>query len=243
MISEDDDLSGDNGTNPPEAAARSGGSRRRVAAGIAGLAVLGAGAYLVADGTRHHDTEPGKSTAITVATGSPAVTPASGSAAGPLSSATADAVHAPDLGTEPPRNAKEAAAEIAAARAAAAKDGYPVHRGFTPAPNAVQGPVTVTNTGSLRTGGTMRVVTARHDLSGQRELLWAADDGEPFGDARCTQNFHFSNNVKPRVRPTMLLCWRTSNQKSVVTVAVSRTGRPMKSLSVAEIDRQWAALG
>ena len=101
----------------------------------------------------------------------------------------------------------------------------------------------VTNEGSLKEGGTLRVITAQHDLTGQRELLWAADDGKPVGSAHCTQNFHFSNDGKAKVRPTMLLCWRTSAGKSVVTVAVVRTGRPSTAASVGVIDRRWAEMG
>jgi hypothetical protein len=133
------------------------------------------------------------------------------------------------------------AERIAAARAAAAKDGFPIQR---PLAAAQSGPVTVTNSGSLmRDGATLRIITAKYDLTGQRELAWAADGGEPVGNAHCTQNFHFSNNGTARERPTMLLCWLTSAGKSVVTVAVTKQGRPSTAASVATIDQQWAKLG
>jgi hypothetical protein len=88
----------------------------------------------------------------------------------------------------------------------------------------------------------MRVVTARYDLTGRRELSWAADDGEPVGDVHCTQNFRFADGGAARERPTMLLCWHTSAGKSVVTIAVTKEGRPSKSVSAAAVDKAWSAL-
>jgi hypothetical protein len=84
----------------------------------------------------------------------------------------------------------------------------------------------------------MRIRTARYDLAGQYELAWAADDGERVGNARCTQNLRLAGVA--RERPTMLLCWHTSAGKSVVTLAVTRQGRPSRATSVATIDEQWA---
>jgi hypothetical protein len=136
------------------------------------------------------------------------------------------------------------AERIEAARAAAAKDGFPLQRPLVPPKVATDAVApTVTNIGSLQTDGlTMRVVSAKYDLTGQRELAWAADGGEPVGAARCTQNFRFSNTGTPQERPTMLLCWHTSAGKSVLTVAVTKSGRPSRSASVAAIDKAWSAL-
>jgi hypothetical protein len=89
----------------------------------------------------------------------------------------------------------------------------------------------------------MRIMTAKGDLSGQREMLWAADGGKPVGDARCTQKFHFSANGEAAVRPTMLLCWRTSAARSVVVLSIAKQGRPSQAASVAMIGRQWDSLG
>jgi hypothetical protein len=86
----------------------------------------------------------------------------------------------------------------------------------------------------------MRVISAKFDLTGQKELLWAADGGLPVGDARCTRKFHFSNNEDPHVIPTMLMCWRTSAVKSVVVVSVSYHGKPAAAEAVAVLDREWA---
>jgi hypothetical protein len=104
--------------------------------------------------------------------------------------------------------------------------------------------VTVTNSGSIaEEHHTLRVVSARADLSGQRELAWVADSGRPVGTARCTQNFQFSPDSPAAVRPTMLLCWRTSANKSVYTVAVDLDHPPSEQAAVATIDRVWSDLG
>src|SRR5690348_5422495 len=60
-----------------------------------------------------------------------------------------------------------------------------------PEPPAVQpesvAKVKVTSSGSIaKDKATLKVVTAHTDLTGQRELAWAADAGHPVGDARCT---------------------------------------------------------
>ncbi|MFC7279249.1 hypothetical protein ACFQS1_35255 [Paractinoplanes rhizophilus] len=89
----------------------------------------------------------------------------------------------------------------------------------------------------------MRVVSARSDLTGQRELAWVGDEGEPIGNARCTQRIRLSNNQTATVRRNLLLCWRTSSEKSVYTVAVDLDGKPSRIKSVASIERQWSKLG
>jgi hypothetical protein len=103
--------------------------------------------------------------------------------------------------------------------------------------------VTVTTTG----GGpgdtrTFKVVSARKDLTGQRELVWAADAGKPLDGARCTQNFKFGPNSRKGIRKTLLLCWRVSAQRSVYTIAVDMKGTPSRQLSVAELNRVWDSL-
>jgi hypothetical protein len=103
---------------------------------------------------------------------------------------------------------------------------------------------TVTNSGSLpKDHHTLRVVSARGDLSGARELTWAADSGHPVGSSRCTQNFRIGPSSPASERPTMLLCWRTSAGKSVYTIAVDIDHRPSERASVATIDTVWSKLG
>jgi hypothetical protein len=111
------------------------------------------------------------------------------------------------------------------------------------APAVVDVDVTVSSSGSLpKDHRTLRVVTARSDLTGQRELAWAADAGYAVGKAKCTQNFRFSETSRVGERPTMLLCWRTSAQKSVVVIAVDIDKRPSAQKSVATLNRIWSRL-
>jgi hypothetical protein len=90
-------------------------------------------------------------------------------------------------------------------------------------------------------GSSIRVVSARYDLTARGASLGAADSGQPFGTVRCTQNLLVGQVAQ--VRPQMLLCWRTSAAKSVVAVATSATGRPAAAVSAAAIDRAWRRLG
>ena len=223
--------------------------RKQAIAGVAGLAVLGAGAYLVTsqvvDNTR---TKTKDAAALAPAPLEP-VSPSASEPASAEPSAAASASASPSTAATPepspaPSRTLTAEQRVAKARAAASKAGYPVKRGLVPTAKVAAGPVSVRNTGSLQQGGTMRIVSAPYDLTGTRELLWAADEGNPAGDdVRCTQNFKLSNDTEARVRPTMLLCWRTSAGKSVVTVAVARKGKPASAASVAVIDREWAKIG
>ncbi|BCJ41846.1 hypothetical protein GCM10010168_75340 [Actinoplanes ianthinogenes] len=152
-----------------------------------------------------------------------------------------------ETGTPTPKPSKSMSVkeEIKEAREAAAKAGYPLRRPLVSRPKAqANGPVEVTNKGSLKDdGATLRTVSAEYDLTGQRELLWAAGEPKKVGPAECTQKFRFDNDSKPKERPTMLLCWRTSDAKSVLTVAVSLKGRPSAEKTVAALQRKWKQMG
>ncbi len=101
----------------------------------------------------------------------------------------------------------------------------------------------IVESGSLTTDHkTLRVVSAPLDLTGQRELAWVADGGEPYGDADCTQKIKMSNNPTAAVRPTLLICWRVSATRSAYTVAVDLSQHPSKADSVAALDQAWAKL-
>lgn len=101
----------------------------------------------------------------------------------------------------------------------------------------------VIDTGSMsRDGETMRLVSALGDLTGRRELSWVADAGTPVGDGLCSQTFHYSAPVEPGTNPSLLVCWRVSAQKSVISVAVSKSGTPSMQAGVAAIDHQWDRL-
>jgi hypothetical protein len=103
--------------------------------------------------------------------------------------------------------------------------------------------VTVTMSGSInKDKHTLKVVSAHGDLTGQRELAWAADAGHAVGAARCTQNFRINPQSKAGIRPTMLLCWRTSATKSVYTLAVDIVRKPSERASVAKLNAIWNAM-
>ena len=255
MIMHDDDRPRDDGVYQSATSARPG-RRRRIVAGAVGLAAaLGATGYLITsqvvgqDGTATSET--GALAPVAPATdassdGSPtasASASASGVASAPASAPASAAARTKRTTSPGPGKSTSASveAEINAARAAAEDDGHPLQRARTAAPDAVTGPVDERDEPTAN--GVIRIVSAKHDLSGQREMLWSADDGVPVGNARCTQNFQLSNEAVPEKRPTMMLCWRTSAGKSVLTVEVAHKGKPSAAAGVAVLDREWAKLG
>jgi hypothetical protein len=200
---------------------------------LAGLAaLLGGGAFLVTEAMTG-----GASIVPDVAAMAPAVPSDSPRETAPLAAA-------PPSWTEPMKPERSAAAVSrlpSPTPAATLSAGTPFSAPGTVAAVDVAG---VTNVGSLEVdGATMRVVSAQYDLTGQRELAWAADNGVGVGPyVRCTQNFRFSSDGPVQERPTMLLCWRTSEGKSVIAFAQTRQGRPSRAASVAAIGLQWAKL-
>jgi hypothetical protein len=104
--------------------------------------------------------------------------------------------------------------------------------------------VTIKETGTVQKDQhSMRIVSAKGDLTGQRELAWPADKGVAVGDAHCTQNFRFNAQALPGIRPTLLICWRTSADRTVYTVAVDVKAKPSMTDSVAQLDQEWNAMG
>jgi hypothetical protein len=226
------------------AARRSRRRKQAVVAAVGLAAVLGGGAFLVTEATTAEQAITPDAAVQAVAppadaSPTPSLVPVPSEVAQPaLSAATAARTPSPAAS-----EADSVAKRIAEARASAAAAGFPLQRPLTQTGGTAAEPITVTNSGSLQhDGATMRIVTARHDLTGQDEMALAADGGVPIGDAHCTQNFRFSSDGAAHERPTMLLCWRTSASKSVVTLAVTLQGRPSKAVSAATIDKQWAKL-
>ena len=247
MSMHDDDRPRDDGVYRSAPANRSLRRKQAVAGAIGLAAVLGAGAYLITapgdDSTTRADLEAVAPIAAPAAGASSAAAAASASTSMSASAAPASKPAGTGRATKPKPSASAGVTveeEIKAARAAAEQDGHPLQRARTAAPDAVTGPVNERDERSAN--GMVRIVSAKHDLSGQRELLWAADDGEPVGDARCTQNFRLSNEAEAEMRPTMMLCWRTSTGKSVLTVEVAHKGKPSAAAGVAILDREWARL-
>jgi hypothetical protein len=225
-------------------------ARRKLAiVGVVGLAaVLGSGAYVLTDrlaGDKPTATsEPVAVAPVTPATQSESTEPSATPSATPKKSA----VRAPKSEAPSPAAAVKSPADRAkAAREAGRKTGVKVQPPLPQSdadPSITPADLTVTQTGNLvKDRAMMTVVSARKNLAGYRELGWVADDGEQVGDARCSQTFRFSAGSKPAERPTYLVCWRTSANRSVYTTATDLVGRPSKTASVAAIDRQWQRLG
>jgi hypothetical protein len=214
---------------------------RRAVIGATGLAaVLGAGAFLVTDQvTKDSPTSAGPSSAVTTGPAVPAgvstepaaqIDPAS---SGPAAAQTAAAQ------TAGPQTLQE---RVDAARSANKRLGTEVrHQSPVKATDVDPAKVHVEQTGSDRAGKMLRVSSARQDLTGYRELAWVRD-GKAAGDAVCTKKITLSPQSPARARPTLLICWRLSAQKSVYTVAVDFKTPPPESASVAALDRAWRAM-
>ncbi|MFI7547999.1 hypothetical protein [Actinoplanes sp. NPDC049599] len=229
--------------------ARRNRRRKQVFAGVAGVAVLGAGAFLVtsqlADETR---TETRDAAALAPAVGdsgdpSASATASASASASPSPSATVS----PSVKPSPPTLSKAERERVRVVRSAAAKASSKVHRPLVPrngGATVAAADLNVSVIGSVQKNGEeLRLYSARQDLTGQKELAWVTDDHERVGTASCTQKIRLSQDVKARERPTLLICWRTSTEKSVYTVAVKMDGRPSASKSVATINKEWARLG
>nr|WP_221377754.1 hypothetical protein [Actinoplanes polyasparticus] len=227
---------------------RSLASRGALAWGMAGLAVVGIGSYAVIDRSNGSDT---------VQTANGTSTP---SASADVQEATADSL--PTTSTSPPTRSpspqttaapgpsaepKSSAERVKAAKSFAAAHGVknfnPVIPRDVPELSAAAAGAKVRSTGSVKAGRTMRIITAKGDLTGQRELGWVAGGIAKIGAVSCSQTFQLANEDKPAKKPTLLVCWRTSAAKSVATVSVNAKGRPSQSESVSVVNREWGKLG
>ncbi|MGA5302435.1 hypothetical protein ACPCHT_21080 [Nucisporomicrobium flavum] len=219
--------------------ARRNRRRKQALAGVAGLAVLGVGAFAVTSQvTAENRPREAAAEAPAPAAGGTAASPAAGGTA----AASPEGAESAPAAAAKPKTTKE---QIEAVKGTAAKNtAQRIRRPLAAAVDAVSdSDLTVTTIGSLKDDkASMKVVSARLDLTGQRELALVADKGEKVGDASCTQKIRVSPDMPARVRPTMVLCWRTSAAKSVYTVTVNLNGKPSAKRSVAQIDKVWASL-
>jgi len=193
--------------------------RARVGLGLAALAAVGVGSYVVTD----HRAAPEAGSSLRAATASPAAP------AGP--------------GPAPRSDAERVAAAKSFAAAHGVKNFHPVLPKDVPELSAAAAAAKVTTTGSVKQGATMRIITAKGDLTGQRELGWVAGGVMKVGRVSCSQTFQLANEEKPTRKPSLLICWRTSAAKSVATVAVNLRGRPSLKQSAEVIGREWGRLG
>lgn len=202
---------------------------------LAGMAALGGGVLALAQLADGRSEKNGEVVSMPEASPSTA-------AASPAGSTKADPAQTTPAAVPTVKLPKEASERLAAALEAGKKD-VEVQRPIPRMGPAVNSEVTVKEHGSVQKDGKMlKVVSARQDLSGHRELTWVADEGKTVGKAKCSQKIKLSNEAQPRVRPTLLICWRTSSEKSVYTVSVNLDKKPSMRESVAAIDKAWAKL-
>ena len=89
---------------------------------------------------------------------------------------------------------------------------------------------------------TIRVVAARTDLSGKQGVSWAVDAGRPVGKNRCTQNVRLVPRGTAGIRPTVMLCWRTSAALSAYALVIDPQHTVKEAEGVAALDQVWSAV-
>ncbi len=214
---------------------------RQIAIGAVGLAaVLGTGAYFVTDSL----TDKGTTTATEAASPAPVVV-ASGSAAATSAGASAEPSAVASVRASAPPSAlpKEVEEKIKEARRKMAEDGVPIKRPVLPKTTATAENIEMTTKGSLKEGGIVRVLAAREDLTGQRELAYVAGGVEKYRKTLCSQTFQFSTNPKPAKKDNLVICWRTTAAKSVVAMVVDPKGKPSRDKAVDALEKKWRSMG
>ena len=89
---------------------------------------------------------------------------------------------------------------------------------------------------------TIRVVAARTDLSEKSGLTWAVDAGRQVGKDRCTQNVRLVPRGTAGIRPTVMLCWRTSSALSAYALIVDPKHVVKEAEGVAALDQVWSEI-
>jgi hypothetical protein len=187
--------------------------------------------------------EPAPSAGTAALTGAPA---SPGASTGARGNGSAQPARAETVGASPApaqtTPSKTPAERAAAAKKAGRQRGVPMMGPLSPPP-ADPGLDVRASDWIIKNKQRIQVVYARGDLTGQEQLAWVADGGEPFGQASCSQRTQLSNDASPKVRPNLLLCWRTSARKSVYTLTIDLDGHPSKAESVAALNKQWSRMG
>ena len=216
--------------------------RTRMAVGATALAVLlGGGAYLITDQVTKNSGETTEIAAL--ASPEASVSPGAPSPSGSsfVSSAT------PQTSATPSGSGQSISPEvresIEAARDKMLKDGVPVKHPVVPKVAQTVGNVEITTTGSLKEGGIVRIEAARANLSGQRELAYVAGGVKEYRKVPCSQTFQFSTNPTPAKKANLLMCWRTTPQKSVVAIIVDPKGKPSRDKAVDALEKKWRTMG
>jgi hypothetical protein len=141
------------------------------------------------------------------------------------------------------RSAKEVREEIDKARAKAKADGFDIQRPLKAKSGSTKAEEAVSQWTESIKNGTVRVTTARHDLTDSSALLPAGNRGKSVGDGvKCTNKVRFTQDAPATERPTLLVCWRTSSKRSVVTMMATPQGVPSAAPNISIINREWAKL-
>jgi hypothetical protein len=237
----DDDRNREDGVNQPTTDPVRRRNRQLVISVVVLAAVLSTGAYFVTDRLTGKDTGPaevGALAPVVVASGSTGPTSVGPTSGRPSASASV-AVSAPaSVAPITPELRKQ----IEAVRRQMAEDGVRVKRPLPGASQEVAGLRTTTQ-GSLNSGGIVRMVTARGDLAGQRELAWVAGGTKKYRGVPCSQTVRFSEGAVPQRKANLLICWRTSAKKSVISIVVDPDGRPSREKAVDALEAKWRSMG
>ncbi|WP_433366455.1 hypothetical protein ACQPZX_37765 [Actinoplanes sp. CA-142083] len=199
----------------------------KAVAGVAGLAAaLGGTVYLSTSGN-------GGETART--TNTAAIAPLA-QATSPSAAASTTQARKPAAGTTsslPPDVAKK----IKEAREAGAKYGVKVQHPIIP--KAVKPVADVQRSTAAGTDGSVRVIWARGDLTGQQELAYVAGGVTAYQGAECSQTFKFATNPAPAKKDNLVMCWKTSPTKSVAAMVVDFKGHPSRTKAIEAINAKW----
>ncbi|PRX18684.1 hypothetical protein CLV67_112159 [Actinoplanes italicus] len=216
--------------------------RGRTLLGAAGLAsIIGTGAFLASGPMapeRDSESAPPASRSVAQQAMSGAEVAAGAAArAQPMGPVAPDAA-----ATDKPKSTAE---RLDDARNANKRMGTEVRRQRLREPSkADPGKVRTVENGTLKDNRRMmRIVSSRQDLTNFRELAWIADEGKPFRNARCSRTVQVSENVEPKEKPTMLMCWRLTPKKSVYTITVDLKKNPTPQEGVAALEREWKRMG
>jgi hypothetical protein len=239
----------DGGTDDQTQTGARGRKRVRLAIGVTAMAaLLGGGAYLITDQVTTKDAATAEGQAPPAAADSApgSASPSPGAASGRpyTSTTTSAAAQVTPTGPAAARSLPpEVRKSIDAARERMRKDGVEVKRPVVPkVPQAAAQDIETTTQGSLKEGGIVRVLSARGDLTGQRELAYVAGGVQKYRDVSCSQTFQFSTNPKPAKKDNLLMCWRTSATKSVAAIVVDPKGHPSKDKALAALEHKWGSM-
>jgi hypothetical protein len=221
--------------------------RARVAVGVAGLAtVLGGAAYVttstvLSDGSTTATDPTGPQIPAASFTAMPAESPSEDAVS--RGSGSAAMVPTVDISGKPvPSKIVE---DVRKAREKMAKDGVKVQRpaARTSAATPIKDEdVEQSTTGKIAEGGTVRVIAARGDMTGQRELSWVAGGITKHRGVDCSQTFKFAQSPTPVKKDNLLICWRTSPKKSVAALVADMHGKPSKDRAVKALERKWRSM-